>query len=156
MDIDHKRLEKKNPFADGRCEKDELYFENACYYWSKEGDESVSQERAHYEKCKSRKASLASISTAHENAFIARETSPVEGIRYWTGMIYNHTHMHGAFTWLDSFPVAFTKWGMYQPIYQTGKSQSNCVLLGLDGREFLWSVSNCSVKAHYVCKSNFV
>ena len=141
------------PSAHGQCKKDELFFRNACYYWSKNDDEPVSQERAHNEKCRSRNATLASISTIHENAFIAAETSAVAGSNYWTGLVYNITSVQGAFSWLDATSVNFTKWGMYEPAYQKEGSQS-CVLFRSDGREFVWSVSNCSSKASYVCKSN--
>ena len=137
--------------ANNRCRSDEVYFQEACYYLSKDDDELVSQAQAQYEKCKSRNATLASIRTIHENAFIASETSPSKESLYWTGLVYNETFMKGAFRWLDDTSVIFTKWGMYEPKHV--QDSSICVLFGSDGREFVWSVSNCSSKARYVCKS---
>ena len=55
--------------------------------------------------------------------------------------------------WLDASPISFTKWGKYEPKCPKGENQG-CVLLGSDGREFVWSVSDCSAKAQYICKSN--
>ena len=144
---------KSDPSQDDRCKKDELYFENACYYISKDEDELVSQEVAGNEWCSSRNATLVSIRNAFENAFVAKETSPLQGSLYWTGLFYNDTSAHEAFMWLDDSPLSFTKWGKYEPASPMGENQG-CVLLMSDGHEFVWSVSNCSVKAQYVCKSN--
>ncbi|XP_065844331.1 uncharacterized protein [Oscarella lobularis] len=147
-DMDNGIRLESDPLQDDRCRTDELYFESACYYFSK--DEPVSQEVAQNEKCKSRGA-LVSIRNAFENAFVAKETSPVQGSLYWTGLFYNDTSVQEAFTWLDTSPISFTKWGKYEPAYPKRENQG-CVLLGSDGREFVWSVSNCSAKAQYVCK----
>ena len=150
-DMDNGIRLESDPLQDDRCRTDELYFESACYYFSK--DEPVSQEVAQNEKCSSRNATLVSIRNAFENAFVAKETSPVQGSLYWTGLFYNDTSAQEAFIWLDASPISFTKWGKYEPAYPKGENQG-CVLLGSDGREFVWSVSNCSAKAQYVCKSN--
>ena len=139
------------PSVHGKCRTDEIYFENACYYFLKDDDEPVSQERAHNKKCRSRNATLASIHTIYEHFFIATETSVVEGTLYWTGLYYNDTS--GAFTWLDGSPVTFTKWGMYEPQYEKSSGE-NCVLFGPGGCEFVLSVSSCIANASYVCKSN--
>ena len=136
---------------DDRCRTDELYFGSACYYFSKV--EPVSQMVAQNEKCKSRGAALVSIRNVFENAFVEKETSAIQGSLYWTGLFYNDTSAQEAFTRLDASPISFTKWGKYEPAYPKGENQG-CVLLGSDGREFVWSVSNCSFKAQYVCKSN--
>ncbi|XP_065844714.1 C-type mannose receptor 2-like [Oscarella lobularis] len=142
------RLES-DPLQDDRRRADELYFESACYYFSKE--EPVSQEVAQNEKCKSRGAALVSIRNVFENAFVARETSAIQGSLYWTGLFFNDTFAQKAFMWLDASPISFTKWGKYEPECPKGENQG-CVLLGSDGREFVWSVSDCSAKAQYICK----
>ncbi|XP_065844363.1 uncharacterized protein [Oscarella lobularis] len=150
-DMENGIRQETAPSMHGRCRKDELYFKSACYYWSKDEDEPVSQEVAQNEKCRSRNAALVSISTVYENAFVAKETSPVPESLYWTGLVYNDTSAQEAFTWLDTSPVIFTKWGKYEPAYPK-REKKGCVLFGSDGREFVWSVSNCSAKAQYVCK----
>ncbi|XP_065844670.1 uncharacterized protein [Oscarella lobularis] len=150
-DIENRFRQKSAPSQDDRCRKDELYFKSACYYMSKDGNEPVSQDVAQNEKCSSRDAALVSISTVRENAFVAKETSPVQGSLYWTGLVYNDSSAQKAFTWLDTSPVIFTKWGKYEPAYPKGINQ-RCVLFGSDGHEFVWSVSNCSARAQYVCK----
>ena len=137
--------------ATGLCGEHELNFKNACYYWSKEDIELVSQERAH-QICENRNSSLASIDSLHENAFIAKETSPVKGSLYWIGLVYNRTSVKKSFEWLSGALVNFTKWAMYEPAVQNRNSRS-CVLFGSNGQEFVWSVSNCSKKAGYICKS---
>ena len=154
-DIENRFRQKSAPSQDDRCRKDELYFKSACYYMSKDGNEPVSQDVAQNEKCCSRDAALVSISTVRENAFVAKETSPVQGSLYWTGLVYNDSSAQKAFTWLDTSPVIFTKWGKYEPAYPKGINQ-RCVLFGSDGHEFVWSVSNCSARAQYVCKSNLM
>ena len=154
VDINTELREAKDSSANGLCREEELYFKNACYYWSKD-DELVSQERAH-ENCQNRDSALASISTVHENAFIAKETSVIEGSLYWIGLAYKNTDsVHGAFEWLNGPLVTFTKWAMYEPVFEA-ESNHSCVLFGSDGRDFVWSVSNCTTKAGYVCKSNLV
>ncbi|XP_065844501.1 uncharacterized protein [Oscarella lobularis] len=150
VDINTELREAKDSSANGLCREEELYFKNACYYWSKD-DELVSQERAD-ENCQNRDAALASISTVHENAFIAKETSVIEGSLYWIGLAYKNTDsVHGAFEWLYGPLVTFTKWAMYEPVFEA-ESNHSCVLFGSDGRDFVWSVSNCTTKAGYVCK----
>ncbi|XP_065844505.1 uncharacterized protein [Oscarella lobularis] len=149
-DVANELRQETAPAANIRCRSDEFYFKEACYYLSKDDDELVSQVQAQNEKCKSRNATLASISTTYENAFIASETSPSKESLYWTGLVYNETFANGNFRWHDETPVIFTKWGMYEPKHL--QDSSICVLFGSDGREFVWSVSNCSAKARYVCK----
>ena len=152
VDIDKELREATDSSVTGLCRENELYFKNACYYWSKEDVGLVSQERAHQE-CQNRNASLSSIKTIHENAFIAKETSANEGSLYWIGLVYDHTSVKKSFQWLSGAVVKFTRWAKYEPALQNENSRS-CVVFGSDGREFVWSVSNCSKKAGYVCKSN--
>ena len=152
-DMEKRLLLESDPSQDDRCRKDELYYESACYYISKDKDEPVSQEVARNEKCSSRNATLASMNTIYENAFVAKETSPVKESFYWTGLFYNDTSAQEAFMWLDASPISFTKWGKNEPASPKRENQG-CVLLGSDGHEFVWTVSNCSAKAQYVCKSN--
>ena len=152
VDIKNEFLQAEDLSTNGLCRKDELYFKNSCYYWSKDDDQLLLQERAR-EDCQSRNAELASISTIHENSFIAKETSAVQGSPYWIGLVYNYTSEHGAFEWLDGSLVNFSKWAMYEPAFQAERTYS-CVLFGSNGLEFVWSTSNCTAKAGYVCKSN--
>ena len=138
----------KAPFRH-QCRKDELYFKDTCYYLSNGDDKPESQALAD-QKCNSRGAQLASINSIHENAFIAKETSAMTGPIYWIGLSYDSTS--STFTWLYGAPVTFTRWAKYEPTYQNGE----CVTFGFDGRDFTWSVSNCSTKAGYICKSELV
>ena len=131
-----------------RCQKDELYFKDACYYLSKNDDKPRSQILA-VQKCKSRGAELVSISSIHENAFVAKETSSLAGPIYWIGLVYNDAT--SAFAWLYGLPVTFTRWAKYEPKYQNGA----CVAFAFDGLDFTWSVSNCATEAGYICKSEF-
>ena len=78
VDIKNEFLQAEDLSTNGLCRKDELYFKNSCYYWSKDDDLLLSQERAR-EDCQSRNAELSSISTLYENSFIAKETSAVQG-----------------------------------------------------------------------------
>ena len=130
-----------------RCRKDELYFKDACYYLSSDHDKPRSQAIA-VQKCKDREAQLVSISSIHENAFVAKETLWMT-VPIWIGLLYNNTS--SAFAWHGS-PVTFTRWAKYEPKYLNGA----CVAFGFDGRDFTWSVSNCATKAGYVCKSELV
>ena len=132
-----------------QCSKSELYFNDACYYFSEDEDTPESLTLAD-EKCRSRGAQLASISSIHENAFIAKETSVMTRPMYWIGLVYNSTS--SAFKWRHGQAVTFTRWAKYEPTYEKGE----CVAFGFDGRDFTWSVLNCTTKARYVCKSKFV
>ena len=135
------------PDSDNRCSKDEIYFKEACYYLSKEGDKAVSYDCAHYNKCQERDAHLASFSDISEHFLIARESSPFSGSAYWIGLIYNDTSR--TFTWLHGLPATFTMWAKYEPAHENGM----CVTFEFDGVRFGWAVAKCSTKAGYVCKS---
>ena len=117
---------------------------------SKDDDQPESQTLAD-QKCKSRGAELASISSIRENAFVAKETSANARQKYWIGLVYDITS--STFSWRYGPPVvSFTRWARYEPELLRGE----CVTFGFDGNGFTWSVSNCSTKAGYICESEFV
>ena len=146
VDLDNKVRQVAAPAFDNRCRKDEVHFNNACFYLSKKENESVAQDRADLE-CQDRDAQLASFRSISEHFFIAKESSGLNGLTYWIGLVYNDTT--GSFTWLDGTPAAFSMWAKYEPAYKKGE----CVTFGFDGLHFGWSVQNCSAKVGYVCKS---
>ncbi|XP_065842852.1 uncharacterized protein [Oscarella lobularis] len=146
VDFDNDLRETDEPDSNNRCLKDEIYFKEACYYLSKEEDEAVSHDFAHYNKCQERDSHLASFSSISEHFLVARESSPFSGSAYWIGLIYNDTSR--AFTWLHGLPATFTMWAKYEPAHENGM----CVTFGFDGVNFGWATAKCSTKAGYVCK----
>ena len=147
VDFDNEIRQASPPSSSDWCRKNEVYFKKACYHFSKDVDESVSQEFAHRNACQQLyDADLASLSSISEYFFIAKEFSPSKSA-YWIGLIRNDTS--DSFTWLlGSYPT-FTKWAKYEPTHGKG----DCVTFGFDGLDFGWSVANCSAKAGYICKS---
>ncbi|XP_065842985.1 uncharacterized protein [Oscarella lobularis] len=146
VDFDNEIRQASPPSSSDWCRKNEVYFKKACYHFSKDVDESVSQEFAHRNACQQLyDADLASLSSISEYFFIAKEFSPSKSA-YWIGLIRNDTS--DSFTWLlGSYPT-FTKWAKYEPTHGKG----DCVTFGFDGLDFGWSVANCSAKAGYICK----
>ncbi|XP_065840565.1 C-type mannose receptor 2-like isoform X3 [Oscarella lobularis] len=147
VDLDNKVRQVAAPTFDNRCFEDEVHFNNACFHLSKRENESVAQDRAILE-CQMRGgAQLASFRCISEHFFIAKESSGLNGLAYWIGLVYKDTT--GSFTWLDGTPAAFSMWAKYEPAY---KKKGECVTFGFDGLHFGWSVQNCSANVGYVCK----
>ncbi|XP_068609207.1 uncharacterized protein [Brachionichthys hirsutus] len=116
-----------------------------CYYHN---DTDVVDFHTALERCWGEKASLVSILTGEEHAYVSSMVGTGELAEAWIGLTRVGI-TGGQYRWVDSSPVTYTHWGPGEPNNYNGEEM--CVhMQRLRGN---WNDVNCGwASAGYVCK----
>ena len=122
------------------CDPGWSYFNSSCY--------AVSKKCANWTEalanCRQENASLVSVNSNEENAFIQRLHN---GAKSWLGL--NDISREGTFTWAGSRAGNFTVWAKNQP---NNVGDEDCAhTLGI-GHNYKWNDVKCSDCYQYTCK----
>ncbi|XP_072020401.1 macrophage mannose receptor 1-like [Amphiura filiformis] len=128
----------------GICEKTGYtdYFNN-CF---KLYQDTLSYEEARA-TCEADGTTLATIKDGYDEAFIETMMN-IDNVRNaWIGL--QDLDKDGSYTWLDNWPVLFTKWGRNEPSMGDGEG---CVRVNSD---MVWQDHGCENSYSFICKVSF-
>ncbi|KAA0184747.1 hypothetical protein HAZT_HAZT005645 [Hyalella azteca] len=131
-------------FENGADKCETLWTQHASHCYSKFYSKKSWHEAA--ETCRLFDAELASISSLHENTFLAAFT--LEDA--WIGL--SSEELSSSFVWTDGSDVTFTNWDSLEPNNNYGRER--CVQLM--SRSGLWNDFYCSTPLNFVCKKKRV
>ncbi|KAM7392700.1 hypothetical protein PAMA_007697 [Pampus argenteus] len=116
-----------------------------CYYYN---DTDIVDFHTAMRRCYAEKASLVSILSKDEQAYVNTMVGTGEVSAAWIGMRMFGT-AGGQYIWLDSSPVVYTHWAGGEPNNANGEEQ--CVQM--NRHQGGWNDANCGrAGAGYVCK----
>nr|XP_020506487.1 macrophage mannose receptor 1-like [Labrus bergylta] len=119
--------------------------ENICYYYN---DTDVVDFHTAMRRCYAEKASLVSIHSKEEQAYVNSMVGTGEVSASWIGMRMFGT-AGGQYMWVDFSPLTYTHWGPGEPNNANGEEQ--CVQM--NRHQGGWNDANCGrAGAGYVCK----
>lgn len=116
--------------ATGRCPGSEWkFFKEMCFTQNR--NKGARENAKNQCKTKSKGASLVTIRSSEDYQFLKR-TFTVDD-NHWIGLNKKGKWWSGELFWEDGSPVAYLKWGPYDP---TDNGGENCATLGIEGVYF--------------------
>ncbi|CAH1775918.1 unnamed protein product [Owenia fusiformis] len=136
----------KKPLIPQPCADGWSYRETTgeCYYTSQEPKPYLEA----YIQCAANGASLVSIGSPEEQAFVDSQVFNVQGTDFWIGFDDGMLNeQDGVFAWADGEAFDFTNWGEQYPL-----GTSPCA--SLDKTTSTWKNIACNTELGFVCKKN--
>ncbi|XP_030005898.1 macrophage mannose receptor 1 [Sphaeramia orbicularis] len=115
-----------------------------CYYYN---DTDVVDFHTAMVRCYDEKATLVTIHSKDEQAYVNSMVGTGEVASAWIGMMMFGI-ASGQYEWVDMSPVTYTHWGPGEPNNANGEEQ--CVQM--NRHQGGWNDANCGRTAGYVCK----